>query len=158
MADFLVVVLKLAFLVILWAFVFAVALVIRNDFRGDAILVGGVGDTEEPRPSKKQRSKGNSRQEPKVISIESGNQAGTRLQLVEHFRIGRSAQCALILDDDYVSGDHADLERRPSGDWVLTDLGSTNGSFVNGVRVVAPTVVTPADTLRIGRTQMRLET
>ena len=63
-----------------------------------------------------------------------------------------------LLDDDYVSGDHASLARHSGGEWVVTDLGSTNGTFVNEVRVVTPTVVTAADSLRIGRTQMRLET
>ncbi len=93
-----------------------------------------------------------------MLAIDTGPQAGTRLALVDEFRIGRSADCALILDDDYVSGDHASLARRANGDWVVTDLGSTNGTFVNEVRVVTPTVVTASDSLRIGRTQMRLET
>ena len=93
-----------------------------------------------------------------MLAIDTGSQAGTRLALVDEFRIGRSAGCALVLDDDYVSTDHASLVRMPKGEWVLTDLGSTNGTFVNEVRVVSPTVVTPSDSLRIGRTQMRLET
>jgi len=71
-----------------------------------------------------------------------GRRRGPGLALVDEFRIGRSAECALILADDYVSGDHASLARRANGDWVVTDLGSTNGTFVNEVRVVAPTVVT----------------
>ncbi len=157
MADLIVTLLKVAFLAVLWLFVLLVANVIRTDLfrtapagpRGRVSASPGSGST---RPSKR------GKKEPKILAIDNGPQAGTRLALVDEFRIGRSAECALILDDDYVSGDHASLARRANGEWVVTDLGSTNGTFVNEVRVVTPTVVTAADSLRIGRTQMRLET
>lgn len=164
MADLIVTLLKVAFLAVLWLFVLLVANVIRTDLRavpstlrqaqGTGLQAQGSGRQAQgtPRPVKR------GRREPKVLAIDSGSQAGTRLALVDDFRIGRSTGCALILDDDYVSGDHASLVRMPNGAWVLSDLGSTNGTFVNEVRVVTPTVVTPTDSLRIGRTQMRLET
>ncbi len=157
MADLITTLLKVAFLAVLWLFVLLVANVIRTDLFRTAPVA--------PRGSR-QGAKGpaaaapvkRSRKEPKVLAIDTGSQAGTRLALVDEFRIGRSAGCALVLDDDYVSGDHASLVRTPKGEWVVSDLGSTNGTFVNEVRVVTPTVVTPSDSLRIGRTQMRLET
>ncbi len=157
MADLIVTLLKVAFLAVLWLFVLLVANVIRTDlFRtapaGPRGKVKASESVRSPQPRKR------SRNEPKILAIDTGPQAGTRLALVDEFRIGRAADCALILDDDYVSGDHASLARREGGDWVVTDLGSTNGTFVNEVRVVTPTVVTASDSLRIGRTQMRLET
>lgn len=156
MADLIVTLLKVAFLAGLWLFVLIVANTIRGDLFRPATATAAARTTA--RTERRARPQKRSRHEPRVLAIDTGAQAGTRLGLVDDFRIGRSADCALILDDDYVSGDHASLARRPNGDWVLTDLGSTNGTFVNEVRVVAPTVVTPSDTLRIGRTQMRLET
>jgi len=61
------------------------------------------------------------------------------------------------LDDDYVSNMHAELKHRDNGTWVLSDLGSTNGTFVNQVRITDPTPVGVHDIIRIGEVQMRLE-
>jgi pSer/pThr/pTyr-binding forkhead associated (FHA) protein len=155
MADLIVTLLKVAFLAVLWLFVLIVANVIRTDlFRPEPATSSGRATKRAvvARPGRQKRG------QPRVLAIDNGPQAGTRLALVDEFRIGRAPDCALILDDDYVSGDHASLARRAGGEWVLTDLGSTNGTFVNEVRVTSPTVVTTADSLRIGRTQMRLET
>jgi len=157
MADLIVTLLKVAFLAVLWLFVLLVANVIRTDLFRTA-LVGAPGRVKDPRGARAPEPRKRSKHEAKVLAIDTGSQAGSRLALVDEFRIGRSGDCALILDDDYASGDHASLARRPNGDWVVTDLGSTNGTFVNEVRVVTPTVVTASDSLRIGRTQMRLET
>ena len=96
------------------------------------------------------------RQDPWVLAIDTGRRAGERLELVEQVRIGRSDQCELELDDDFVSGRHAVLEHTDDG-WVLTDLGSTNGTFVNGHRIGEPTLVTAADRITIGRVQLRVE-
>lgn len=157
MADLIVTLLKVAFLAVLWLFVLLVANVIRTDLFRTA-PAGVPSDAKDKRAARSPEPRKRSKREAKVLAIDTGSQAGTRLALVDEFRIGRSAECALILDDDYVSGDHASLARRANGDWVVTDLGSTNGTFVNEVRVVSPTVVTASDSLRIGRTQMRLET
>ena len=71
-------------------------------------------------------------------------------------KIGRSDDCQLILDDDYVSTRHARIYAVDSG-FLVEDLGSTNGTFLNDVRITAPTPFTLSDTLRIGRTQMVVE-
>ena len=70
--------------------------------------------------------------------------------------IGRGADCQLILDDDYVSTRHARVVGGEDGIYV-EDLGSTNGTYVNGQRITAPTMITLADTVRIGKTIMKLE-
>jgi pSer/pThr/pTyr-binding forkhead associated (FHA) protein len=70
--------------------------------------------------------------------------------------IGRGADCQLILDDDYVSTRHARVVGAPNGIYI-EDLGSTNGTYVNGQRITAPTSITLADTVRIGKTMLRLE-
>jgi len=69
--------------------------------------------------------------------------------------IGRGAQAAVRLLDDQASSAHASLAWSAAG-FVLTDHGSTNGTFVNGRRVAAPTVLKIGDTIRIGHTELRL--
>ena len=70
--------------------------------------------------------------------------------------LGRSRQCDLVLDDPNVSRQHAEIRPR-GGSWVLTDLGSTNGSRVNGRTVTGPEVVRPGDEIELGATTLRFE-
>jgi ABC transport system ATP-binding/permease protein len=70
-------------------------------------------------------------------------------------RIGRSADNDLVLSDLEVSRRHAELRRLPSGDYEITDLGSHNGTYVNGRRVSAQ-VLTADDIVGIGRSTFRL--
>jgi hypothetical protein len=66
--------------------------------------------------------------------------------------IGRSRQCDLVVPDDpMVSGRHAELHWEAGG-WVLTDQHSTNGTWLNGARLLGAAVVRPGDQLRIGET------
>jgi hypothetical protein len=70
--------------------------------------------------------------------------------------LGRSSRCDVVLDDPNISRQHAELRPR-GGSWVLTDLGSTNGSSVNGRRIDAPTVVKPGDEIELGTQVMTFE-
>jgi FhaA, N-terminal domain/FHA domain len=70
--------------------------------------------------------------------------------------LGRSSRCDVVLDDQNVSRQHAELRPR-GGSWVLTDLGSTNGSSINGRRIDAPTVVKPGDEIELGTLVMTFE-
>ncbi|MBV9383084.1 MAG: FHA domain-containing protein [Streptosporangiaceae bacterium] len=71
------------------------------------------------------------------------------------FTIGRDAGCDLFIGDMTVSRVHAKLERGhgAGGDWVVTDLGSTNGTRVNGWRVRDPVPVRPGDRVRFGEAE-----
>lgn len=70
--------------------------------------------------------------------------------------LGRSRQCDLVLNDPNVSRQHAEIRPR-GGSWVLTDLGSTNGSRINGRDVEHPEVVRPGDEIELGSTTLRFE-
>ena len=74
----------------------------------------------------------------------------------EHLKIGRSTDCQLILDDDYVSTRHARIYRSGVG-YLVEDLGSTNGTYLNNERLSSPAPFTTSDTLRIGRTLIVVE-
>ena len=153
MAEFTVLVLKIAFLAILWLFIVLVAAVVNSDMVGRRQKKKHDREAEPPPPQDTKKRK----KEPWVLAIDSGIHAGDRLQLVPEVHIGRSQACELVLDDDYVSSMHALLSHRDDGTWVLEDLGSTNGTYVNAERIQAPTLVGVHDIIRIGEVQMRLE-
>lgn len=71
--------------------------------------------------------------------------------------IGRSDDNVLVLDgDDYASGHHARVESGLDGTWVI-DLGSTNGTYVNGERIEGRRRLHVGDLLQVGDTELRFE-
>ena len=71
--------------------------------------------------------------------------------------IGRGGQNDLALGgDDFASARHARFEPRRDGVW-LQDLGSTNGTYVNGTRIDRPRKLTHGDVVRVGETDLRYE-
>lgn len=70
--------------------------------------------------------------------------------------VGRSRQCDIVLEDPNISRRH--LEVRPrGGSWVVADLGSTNGSRLNGRPVEGSEVVRPGDQIELGSTRLTFE-
>ena len=70
---------------------------------------------------------------------------------------GRSAQNDVQLEqDEYASSSHARVEPRRDGVW-LEDIGSTNGTYLNGIRLTRPKRLTPGDVVRIGETELRYD-
>jgi Protein of unknown function (DUF3662)/FHA domain len=70
--------------------------------------------------------------------------------------LGRSRQCDVVLDDPNVSRQHAEIRPR-GGSWVLTDLGSTNGSSLNGRRIDSPEVLKRGDEIELGTSALTFE-
>jgi hypothetical protein len=70
--------------------------------------------------------------------------------------MGRSRQCDVTVDDPNVSRNHAEVRPR-GGSWVLNDMGSTNGSRLNGQRVDGSEVLKPGDEIELGTTVLRFE-
>ena len=70
--------------------------------------------------------------------------------------IGRSRECDVVLNDPNISRQHAEIRPR-GGSWVLTDLGSTNGSCINGRRIEHPEVIKPGDEIEVGTSVIRFE-
>jgi ABC-type multidrug transport system ATPase subunit len=64
--------------------------------------------------------------------------------------VGADASCDIVVEGQWVSRQHCRLEQTAEG-FVLEDLGSTNGTFVNGKRISAPTTVSRSDTITLGR-------
>jgi hypothetical protein len=70
--------------------------------------------------------------------------------------IGRSRQCDVVIDDGNVSRQHAEIRPR-GGSWVISDLGSTNGTSVNGRPIQGPEVLRPGDDVSLGGAKIRFE-
>jgi hypothetical protein len=70
--------------------------------------------------------------------------------------VGRSRQCDVLLDDPNVSRRHAEIRPR-GGSWVLTDLGSTNGSRLNGRKLDGSEVLKPGDEIELGTSLLTFE-
>lgn len=100
-----------------------------------------------------QRSYGSLR----VIASDSGNlAAGTEFPLSPVMGIGRAANNTVVVEDDYVSSEHALLSLRGS-QWWLEDLNSRNGTLLNDIELDSPVVVTRGDVVTIGNTRFKLE-
>jgi Protein of unknown function (DUF3662)/FHA domain len=70
--------------------------------------------------------------------------------------LGRSRQCDVVINDPNVSREHAEIRPR-GGSWVLSDLGSTNGSSLNGRQIDGTEVVRPGDQIELGTSVITFE-
>lgn len=69
--------------------------------------------------------------------------------------IGRSTEVDVSLNDTFLSNEHARLQQQ-NGVWMLDDLNSTNGTYLNGFEVRAATEVHDGDVVRVGRVELKL--
>ncbi len=86
--------------------------------------------------------------------IMSGPRTGEVIALKHGFSIGKTPGCDLLIDDGYTSGQHAQLGMDHFGNCRVYDQGSTNGTFVNGVRVTEY-ALEHGNTVRVGSTELR---
>jgi len=91
----------------------------------------------------------------KVLFVRSETQQGVELDVTDVTVLGRSSESDLVLDDPYASEFHMRLVAQEDG-IMLHDLGSTNGTYVNGRRVTAPTQLRRGDTIQVGKTVMEV--
>lgn len=156
LSELIVGALKIAFLAVMWAFVLFAANIIRTDMFGRQVATS-VGDSAPLQHPGRPRKKRQSRHAPTSLRVVEGRQAGLTIPMAGVVGLGRAADSALNIDDDYASTRHAQLTQDDDGQWWLEDLNSTNGTSLNTVRVTVPTKVQNGDTIRIGRTVMKLE-
>jgi hypothetical protein len=89
-----------------------------------------------------------------ALLVLTGPRAGMRIPLQNGFTIGKAPASSLVLDDGYTSTNHAQVGMDSSGNCRLYDRNSTNGTFVNGVRVTE-VVLDHGMSVRIGSTELR---
>jgi uncharacterized iron-regulated membrane protein len=161
MSELTLTVLRLGFLVLLWTFVLTLAGVMRSDMFGPRVTRSRApkpaGRPVSPaKPSKGTTAKGGRRGSARVLTVVEGSLAGTSVTLgTTPITIGRSADCTVVIDDDYASNHHARISPHESG-WIIEDLGSTNGTYVQRTRVAGAMSVPLSTPIRIGKTVMEL--
>lgn len=154
---------RLAFLAVLWVFVFVVIFALRSDMFGQKVrklpattAVPFSKPTPAARatpaaPASRQSTAGATR-----LVITAGAKEGLEVPLPDEFlTIGRSSESGLVVRDDYTSTNHARLIKSEKG-WILEDLDSTNGTLLNGNRVTEPTQIPLNAPITIGTTTFEL--
>lgn len=176
MSELTLLVLQLAFLLLLWGFVFFVIYSLRSDLFGQrarrmvtpAPLPLEASPTPRPAASAPasvpdpvtepvaRADPAATAATPKRLVITSGPREGVEIDLpTEQLTIGRSSESGLVIRDDYTSTHHARLMLW-NENWVIEDLDSTNGTYVDGTRVTLPTAVLPGTPVTIGTTTFEL--
>ena len=152
--DEVLLVLKIAFLVLLYLFIWRIVRTASRDLRlpQESFIMapsssGGV-------QSSRRGSRTGRLVVVKSVDLDEGeNFALNSSQLT----IGRGLRNDIaIAADEYASARHARFEPRQDGVWVQ-DLGSTNGTYLNGARLEQPRRLTPGDIIRVGETDLRFE-
>jgi pSer/pThr/pTyr-binding forkhead associated (FHA) protein len=156
MSELTLTLIKLGFLALLWMFVLAVLSVIRSDLFGAKVDSRAVAAQIAPANNKPAKASKKKRGAPGSVTIADGPQAGVGAPLGEEpVVIGRGSDCQILLDDDYSSTRHARLFQS-EGEWWVEDLGSTNGTYLDGQRVTRPVAAEIGGSIRIGRTTLNI--
>ena len=154
--DTALLVLKVAFIVLLYLFIWRIVRSASRDFR-----TGSAQESQIIAPG-----------QAAAAGLAPRSQPGARLVVVKSaalgvgeevpvatapVSIGRGGQNDVALDgDEFASAEHARFETRRDGLWV-EDVGSTNGTFVNGARVTTPRRLGKGDIVRVGQTDFRVD-
>ena len=145
-------ILKIVFLVLLYGFILLVVRSATKDIGGapQESIILGAAEADALRAELGVRSS-----RFRVLGG-PGLRAGRTFDISSVIVIGRDAGSGIRLDgDEFASSEHARIEPRQDGVWV-EDLGSTNGTFLNGERITAERL-RKGDVVRVGQTELRLE-
>ncbi|UED85259.1 FHA domain-containing protein FhaB/FipA [Streptomyces profundus] len=166
MSELTLTVMRLGFLAVLWLFVIVAVQVIRSDLFGTRVTQRAAvrrpdqagGQRRQQQPPPKAAGKGRQRRgAPTKLVITEGSLAGTTVALQgQTITLGRAHDSTIVLDDDYASGRHARIYPDQNGQWIVEDLGSTNGTYLDRGRLTTPVPIPPGAPIRIGKTVIEL--
>lgn len=183
MSELTLVVLQLGFLILLWVFIFAIVYALRSDLFGQRVrklqpeAAAAAPAAASAFPSSPVPSAAPSAAAPSApvstpgsgipgglassgnasrLVITNGAKSGVEFPLGrDEITIGRSSDSAIIIRDDFTSTHHARLMLW-NDRWMIQDLDSTNGTFLNGSRVTVPTPIPLGATVKVGATTFEL--
>ncbi|MFI1157173.1 FHA domain-containing protein [Streptomyces sioyaensis] len=174
MSELTLTVMRLGFLAVLWLFVIVAVQVIRSDLFGTRVTQRGAArrggqearaqrQAAAPPPQQQRRQeggRGNNRQRrgaPTKLVVSEGSLTGTTVALQgQTISLGRAHDSTIVLDDDYASSRHARIYPDRDGQWIVEDLGSTNGTYLDRTRLTTPTPIPLGAPIRIGKTVIEL--
>ena len=166
MSELALTLLRFGFLAALWLGVLAIVVVLRRDLAAPrearpqaARPAPGLPTASAPPVPPQPKARGTSRTSttPRKLAVVEGELVGTVIPLASSpITVGRAADSTLVLKDDYASSRHARFF--PSdGQWIVEDLGSTNGTWIDRTRITGPTVLRVGAKVRVGRTTLQLQ-
>ncbi|MEU9861727.1 FHA domain-containing protein [Streptomyces sp. NPDC047971] len=172
MSELTLTVMRLGFLAVLWLFVIVAVQVIRSDLFGTRVTQRG-SRRQDTRPQQNQRQQaaappqqrgqqntGGGRQRrgaPTKLVVSEGTLTGTTVALQgQTITLGRAHDSTIVLDDDYASSRHARIYPDRDGQWIVEDLGSTNGTYLDRTRLTTATPIPLGAPIRIGKTVIEL--
>jgi pSer/pThr/pTyr-binding forkhead associated (FHA) protein len=174
MSELTLTVMRLGFLAVLWLFVIVAVQVIRSDLFGTRVTQRGsrreAGRQQQaprqqaatPPPQRGQQRAQQSggrrgRGAPTKLVVTEGTLTGTTVALQgQTITLGRAHDSTIVLDDDYASSRHARIYPDRDGQWIVEDLGSTNGTYLDRSRLTTPTPIPLGAPIRIGKTVIEL--
>ncbi|MER5858881.1 FHA domain-containing protein [Streptomyces sp. NPDC059688] len=173
MSELTLTVMRLGFLAVLWLFVIVAVQVIRSDLFGTRVTQRGSrreagrqqqpGRQQAPRqqaapPQQRGQQGGRQRRNaPSKLVVTEGTLTGTTVALQgQTVTLGRAHDSTIVLDDDYASSRHARIYPDRDGQWIVEDLGSTNGTYLDRSRLTTPTPIPLGAPIRIGKTVIEL--
>jgi len=153
--DEVLLILKIAFLVLLYLFIWRIVRTASRDLRlpQESFILAPSGQQHGVQPARRGPVSG------RLVVVKSADlDEGQDYELDSaQLTIGRGGQNDIAIgSDEYASARHARFEPRQDGVWVQ-DLGSTNGTYLNGARLEHPRRLTQGDIVRVGETDLRYE-
>ena len=137
--------LRLLFIVLLYFFLYQVVRVTIRELTTIAAATSGSEAVAQPRALGRLVV---------VDGAESDLRPGTTFPLQPVTTVGRRPDSTMPINEPFVSAEHAELEY-DNGRWWLRDLGSTNGTFLNGIPVTVSTGIRPGDVVQFGRIKLQ---
>ncbi|WP_407838221.1 FHA domain-containing protein [Streptomyces sp. DSM 116496] len=166
MSELTLTVMRLGFLAVLWLFVIVAVQVIRSDLFGTRVTqrgsrrgggASGAPAAQQGRQASAPPQQRQRRGAPTKLVVSEGTLTGTTVALAgQTITLGRAHDSTIVLDDDYASSRHARIYPDRDGQWIVEDLGSTNGTYLDRTRLTTPTPIPPGAPIRIGKTVIEL--
>jgi pSer/pThr/pTyr-binding forkhead associated (FHA) protein len=151
-------ILKICLLALLYLFFLRVVRAVWAELRPPKLVPAAPRRAAAPSRGarRQQRRKAKSQAaEPHLVVVEPAEQRGRSFPLGAEVTVGRAAGCQITIDDTYASQIHARVFQR-DGQFLVEDLGSTNGTYLNRHKVSGPMLVHSGDRLQIGNTVLEL--
>ena len=153
MPDLVLELLKYVFLAVLYIFV---ARAVRAVYLELKPASSNRGSRQQAAPAPSRPPSRRAKKAPKKAAVvEGGNLKGKSFDLGNELVVGRAEKCHVVLDDTYVSQMHARIFAKDDS-YMLEDLGSTNGTYLNRQKVTSPTELQRGDRVKIGRTVLEM--